>query len=65
MNFNTKFTKGKYKILVNPAAVSKMVGQQKSNLAELSKRGYLCKVLPDEKIKNRQIKVIKTEGNSR
>lgn len=57
--------KGKYNIYVNPAAVSKMVGQQKSNLAELSKRGYLCKVLPDKKIKEKQIKVIKTEGNSR
>ena len=56
---------GKYSIYVNPSAISKMTGQSRSNIAELSKRGYTCKVLPDKNIKEMQVKVVKTEGNSK
>lgn len=58
-------TSGKYNIYVNPSAISKMTGQSRSNIAELSKRGYSCKVLPDKNIKEMQVKVVKTEGNSK
>lgn len=56
---------GKYNIYVNPSAVSKMTGQLRSNIAELSKRGYECKIVPDKNIKEMQVKVVKTEGNSK
>lgn len=56
---------GKYNIYVNPSAISKMTGQLRSNLAELSKRGYDCRVLPDKNIKEMQVKAVKTEGNSK
>ena len=56
---------GKYNIYVNPSAISKMTGQSRSNIAELSKRGFICKVLPDKNIKEMQVKVVKTEGNSK
>ena len=56
---------GKYSIYVNPSAISKMTGQSRSNIAELTKRGYSCKVLPDKNIKEMQVKVVKTEGNSK
>lgn len=48
---------GKISIMVSPAGVSKMIGQNRSNISELKRAGYDAKVVPDAGIGYLQVKV--------
>ncbi len=51
------FTEGKYTIFVNPKCISKMTGQRKSNLLYLKKRGFDCKVVADDYVKELDFRI--------
>jgi hypothetical protein len=40
--------KGNIKLVVSPRCVSKMIGQKRENLTELTALGYSAKVIPSE-----------------
>ncbi|MBP3705873.1 MAG: radical SAM protein [Clostridia bacterium] len=47
--------KGKYILYVNSSSTSKMIGQNKSNITQLEKEGYICTVKNDDSLNNYQI----------
>lgn len=51
------FEKGRYILTVNDRAVSKMVGQKKSNIERLKQLGYDCRVEADSGLKDREINI--------
>lgn len=53
--------KGKYILYVSPKAVSQMTGQKKSNIIALKNEGYLCKVKPDENLREYEIVAVREE----
>lgn len=46
---------GKYTIYVNKSSVSKMIGQGRSNIEHLKKRGFDCSVKPNDRLHDYQI----------
>lgn len=50
---------GRYKIYVNPAAVSKMTGQHRENIIKLSNIGYDCRIGVDEALPPYRIEIRK------
>lgn len=47
--------KGRYVLYVNKSNVSKMIGQNRSNIKELENSGYFCKVLTDNSLGKYQV----------
>lgn len=54
--------KGNYIIYVNKSNVSKMIGQNRSNINELENLGYFCRVMTDDKLGKYQIVVERSMG---
>ena len=54
--------KGNYIIYVNKSNVSKMIGQNRSNINELENSGYFCRVMTDDKLGKYQIVVERSMG---
>lgn len=50
-------SKGDISISVHPTAISKLIGQRKLNLTELASRGYTPRIIPDNSLSDRQIKI--------
>ncbi len=46
---------GRYNIYVAPSDISKMTGQKKQNINKLSNKGYYCKIMPREGLKEYEI----------
>ena len=48
---------GKITISVSPSSLSKLIGQKKSNILKLNEMGYDVKIIPDDSLTGRQIKI--------
>jgi len=46
---------GKVNAYIAPSAISKFIGQKKSNIHKLNEMGYDVKIIPDDNLTNRQI----------
>ncbi len=51
--------KGDYILYVKPSAVSKMIGQHKSNLKKLNELGFNCVVKPNDSLSDYEISVVR------
>ena len=52
---------GKIEIYVSPNAISKMIGQRRSNIQKLFALGYDAKIIADDKINKYQLYIIRNE----
>ncbi len=50
---------GKYRVLVHPSNISKMIGQKKSNIKKLKESGYDCIVIPDKTLGEYDLKILR------
>ena len=50
-------TEGEYKIYVHPSSVSKMIGQKRANIEKLLKLGFNCRVVADDSVNEKELKI--------
>ncbi len=60
---NTGEQKGRFTLFVNPAEISKMIGQSKKNITELEKVGCICKIKPRDGLEKYQVEAQKEQSD--
>lgn len=60
---NTGEQKGRFTLFVNPAEISKMIGQSKKNITELENIGCICKIKPRDGLEKYRVEAQKEQSD--